>query len=103
MEIPRRMGLSGVLGLRGRRRERGNDDLTGAMTRDEAIQAGIFALAGWHLQDHGDRCRCLEGEKFGFQAAAVIDALAAEGMQFDGYTGTGRPGSLGASAMEKEQ
>lgn len=98
----RRVGLSGVLGLGGRSRERGNDDLTGAMTRDEGIQAGIFALAEWHLQDHGDRCRCLDGEKFGFQAAAVIDALAAEGMQLDGYTGTGRPGSLGAPAMEKE-
>ena len=66
------------------------------MTRDEAIQAGVFALARWHLQDHGDRCRCLEGEKFGNQAAAVVDALAAEGTQFDGYEGTGRPGSLGA-------
>ena len=43
-----------------------------------------------------------EGEEFGFQAAAVFDTLAAEGMQFDGYTGIGRPGSLGAPAMEKE-
>jgi hypothetical protein len=68
----------------------------GAMTRDEAIQTGVFALAKWHHQDRGDRCRCIEGEKFGFQAAAVIDALAAEGMHFDGYEGTGRPGSLGA-------
>ena len=70
------------------------------MTRDEAIQTGIFALARCHLQDHGDRCRCLEGEKFGFQAAAVIDALAAEGIDFDGYEGTGRPGSLGAPSAD---
>jgi hypothetical protein len=68
------------------------------MTRDEAIQSGVFALARWHDRDHGDRCRCLEGEKFGFQAAAVVDALAAEGMPFDGYAGTGL-GSLGAPVV----
>jgi hypothetical protein len=50
------------------------------MSRDEAIQIGVFALARWHRQDHGDRCLCLEGEKFGYQAAAVVDALAAAGM-----------------------
>jgi hypothetical protein len=66
------------------------------VTHDEAIQTGIFALARWHLEDHGDRCRCLAGKKFGYHAAAVVDALAAEGMHFDGYGGTGRPGSLGA-------
>ena len=58
-----------------------------SMTRDEAIRTGIFSLARWHKRDHGERCRCLEGEKFGFQAAAVVDALAAEGMPFDGYAG----------------
>jgi hypothetical protein len=66
------------------------------MTRDEAIRVGIFTLSDWHRRDHGDGCRCLEGEKFGYQAAAVVDALAAEGMHFDGYEGTGKPGSLGA-------
>jgi hypothetical protein len=65
------------------------------MTRAEAIQTGIFALSRWHHNDHGDRCVCLEAEQFGAQVAAVIDALAAEGMHFDGYEGTGRPGSLG--------
>ena len=73
------------------------------MTRDEAIQTGIFALARWHQQDHGDRCRCREGEKFGYQAGVVVDALAAEGMQFDGYEGTGRPGSLGTPLMRKDR
>jgi hypothetical protein len=42
-----------------------------SVTRDEAIQTGIFALAQWHLRDHGDRCRCIEGEQFGAQAAVV--------------------------------
>ena len=67
------------------------------MTRDEAIQSGIFALADWHHRDHGDRCRCLEGEKFGYQAAAVVDALAAEGIPFDRYTAENR-GPLGPPA-----
>lgn len=70
------------------------------MTRDEAIQTGVFALARWHRQDHGERCTCLEGEKFGYQAAAMVDALAAEGMRFEGYKGTGRPGSLGAPVAD---
>ena len=81
LEVPRRMGLPGMP----RRR-------SGGVTRDEAIQTGIFALARWHLQDHGDRCRCLEGEKFGFQAAAVIDALAAEGMRLRRVRGDGPAG-----------
>ena len=64
------------------------------MTRDEAIRVGIFTLADWHRRDHGQRCVCLEGEQLGAQTAAMVDALAAEGMSFDGYTGTGR-GTLG--------
>jgi hypothetical protein len=75
------------------------DSTVRTVTREEAIQTGIFAVARWHLEDHGDSCRCLEGEKFGFQAAALIDAVAAEGMPFDGYEGTGRPGSLGAPVV----
>jgi hypothetical protein len=68
------------------------------MTRDEAIQSGVFALADWHRRDHGDRCRCLEGEKFGYQAAAVVDALAAEGVEFEAYDATD-PGALGAPIL----
>jgi hypothetical protein len=41
-------------------------------------------------QDHGDRCVCLEAEQLGAQAAAVVDALADGGMDFDGYTGADR-------------
>lgn len=37
---------------------------------------------------------CLEGEQLGSQSAAVVDALAAERMSFDGYAGMG-PGALG--------
>lgn len=55
------------------------------MTRDEAIRVGIMALADWHDRDHGIRCVCLEGEQFGSQASAVVDALAAEGVTFDGH------------------
>jgi hypothetical protein len=65
-----------------------------SMTRDEAIRVGIFTLADWHRRDHGQRCVCLEAEQFGAQSAAVVDALAAEGMTFDRYAGTGR-GTLG--------
>jgi hypothetical protein len=64
------------------------------MTRDEAIRTGIYSLARWHRSDHGNRCLCVEAEQFGAQAAAVIDALTAEGMTFDGYSGTDR-GPLG--------
>jgi hypothetical protein len=53
------------------------------MTRDEAIRVGIRTLAQWHRQDHGDKCVCAEAEQFGAQAAAVIDALAAGGVDFD--------------------
>jgi hypothetical protein len=60
------------------------------MTRDEAIRVGIFTLADWHRRDHGERCVCLEGEQLGAQSAAVVDALAAEGMTFDGYPGIDR-------------
>ena len=64
------------------------------MTRDDAIRVGIFTLAEWHRRDHGQRCVCLEAEQFGAQSAAVVDALAAGGISFDGYTGTGS-GALG--------
>jgi hypothetical protein len=60
------------------------------MTRDEAIRVGIFTLAAWHRQDHGDRCVCLEGEQFGAQAAAMVDALAAGGLNFEEYSATGK-------------
>lgn len=43
----------------------------------------IAALADWHHSDHGDRCVCLEGERFGFQAAAIVDALMASGVEFE--------------------
>ena len=65
------------------------------MTRDEAIRVGIFALAKWHSHDHGDRCVCLEGEQFGVQSAAFIDALIAEGTEFDDYGASDR-GPLGS-------
>jgi hypothetical protein len=64
------------------------------MTRDEAIRVGIFTLASWHRQDHGSRCVCHEAEQFGAQAAAVIDALAADGVDFDARAGADR-GPLG--------
>jgi hypothetical protein len=60
------------------------------MTRDEAIRVGIFTLADWHRRDHGERCVCLEGEQLEAQSAALIDALVAEGMSFDGYSGADR-------------
>ena len=50
------------------------------VNRDDAIRVGVMALAAWHRQDHGDRCVCEEGEQFGAQAAAVVDALIAEGV-----------------------
>ncbi|HVA10187.1 MAG TPA: hypothetical protein VNG12_26015 [Acidimicrobiales bacterium] len=65
------------------------------MTRDEAIRVGVFTLAAWHRRDHGERCVCLESEQFGSQSAAMVDALAAEGMTFDDYPGTG-PGVFGS-------
>jgi hypothetical protein len=64
------------------------------MTRDEAIRIGIAALAKGHAQEHGERCVCPEGERLGVRSAAVVDALAAKGVEFDGYAGTGL-GSLG--------
>jgi len=64
------------------------------MTRDDAIRTAIFTLARWHRSDHGDRCICLEAEQFGAQAAALVDALAADGMGFDGHSGADR-GPLG--------
>jgi hypothetical protein len=57
------------------------------MTRDEAIRVGVFTLAEWHRQDHVDRCVCLEGEQFGAQAAAMVDALAASGVVFESHSG----------------
>ena len=50
------------------------------VTRDEAIRIAVGALARWHDREHGDDCTCKEGDKFGFQAAAVIDACIAEGL-----------------------
>lgn len=64
------------------------------MTRDDAIRVGIFALARWHDNDHGDQCICIEAEQFGAQAAAVVDGLAAGGVAFDGYSAADR-GPLG--------
>ena len=64
------------------------------VTRDEAIRIGVFTLGRWHRSDHGDRCVCLEGEQFGAQSGAVIDALVVEGFEFDAYSGTDR-GPLG--------
>jgi hypothetical protein len=34
----------------------------------------------------------LEGEKFGFQAAAAVDALIAHGVPFANHEAPGRPG-----------
>jgi hypothetical protein len=65
-------------------------DTVWVMTRDQAIRIGVFTLAEWHRRDHGERCVCIEGERFGAQSAAVIDALASEGMTFDGYAGVDR-------------
>jgi hypothetical protein len=64
------------------------------MTRDEAIRTGVFTLAGSHRRNHGDRCICIEAEQFGAQAAALVDALAAQGLEFEGYVGADR-GALG--------
>ena len=50
------------------------------VTREEAIRIGIGVLAQWHRSDHGDRCSCVEGEQFGVQMAAVVDAPIAEGL-----------------------
>jgi hypothetical protein len=55
------------------------------MTWYEAIPVGIFTLAEWHRRDHGQRCVCLQGEQFGAQSAAVVDALAAAGISFDSH------------------
>jgi hypothetical protein len=69
------------------------------VTRDDAIRTAIFTLADWHRRDHVERCVCIEGEQLGAQSAAVVDALAAEGLAFDGYSGTG-PGALGPPMAE---
>jgi hypothetical protein len=65
-----------------------------AMTRDDAIRTIVLTLADWHRRDHGDRCVCIEGEQLGMQASAVVNALTAQGIEFDGYAGTGR-GAVG--------
>jgi hypothetical protein len=67
--------------------------MVNAMTRDEAIGVGIFTSSDWHRRDHGERCVCLEAEQLGAQAAAVVDALAAEGMKFDGHSADRNPES----------
>jgi hypothetical protein len=72
------------------------------MTRDEAIRVGIFTLAEWHRRDHGEQCVCLEGEQLGAQSAAVVDALASEGMIFDDYDGK-TPGSLGPPGVPERR
>ncbi len=59
------------------------------MTRDEAVQVGVEALAAWHDTEHGLRCICIDGEQFGYQAAAVVDTLIAEGAAFEPYSGPG--------------
>jgi hypothetical protein len=70
------------------------------MTREEAIRVGVFTLADWHRRDHGQRCVCLEAEQLGAQSAAFIDALAAEGVLFDGYFGGDSRGPLGLPRRE---
>jgi hypothetical protein len=60
------------------------------MTRDEAIRIGISALARRHVQDHGERCVCTDGDRFGARSAAVIDALIADGMVFEALGPPGR-------------
>ncbi len=59
------------------------------VTRDRAILITVEALVAWHRARHGLRCICLEGEQFGHQAAAVVDALIAGGAVFDSYGGPG--------------
>jgi hypothetical protein len=81
----------------------GLHDYSSTPTRAGAVSA-IAAAAGaelgyspstdWHRHDHGERCFCLEGEQFGAQSTASVDALAAEGKTFDGYSGSDR-GPLG--------
>ncbi len=43
------------------------------MTRDTAVQV-LEALVAWHDADHGLRWTCVEGERFGYRAAALVDA-----------------------------
>lgn len=57
------------------------------MTRETATQLTVEALAMWHDRDHGPRCICIEGEQFGAQASAVMNALVANGMTFDEWNG----------------
>ncbi len=59
------------------------------VTRDEAVQVGVESLAAWHDREHGLRCTCAEGERIGYQAEAVVDALTAEGAVFEPYQGPG--------------
>jgi hypothetical protein len=60
--------------------------------RPHGPSGGLASLQVDVIRDHGGRCVCLEGEQFGAQVAAVVDALAAEGVTFDGYVGTGTGG-----------
>jgi hypothetical protein len=69
------------------------------MTRDDAIREAIMALGRWHQLDDGDRCVCREAEQFGAQWVVVIDALAANGVSFDGYSGLDR-GPLGPPVVQ---
>jgi hypothetical protein len=73
------------------------------VTRDHAIQIAVLALGRWHAEDHGERCVCLEGEKFGFQAAAAVDALIAHGVPFANHEGSRsaglRPARWGLAAI----
>ncbi len=59
------------------------------MTRDTAVQVAVETLAAWHDAEHGLRCTCVEGEQFGYQAAAVVDALIAGGWTSEPYGGPG--------------
>jgi hypothetical protein len=53
------------------------------VTRDDAIRAGVIALAAWHKREHGDRCACRESQHFGYQVAVVVDALIARGVEIE--------------------
>ena len=56
----------------------------GWLTRDEAVQVGVESMAVWHDREHGLRCTCAEGERFGTRQR--VDALIAQGAPFDAYT-----------------
>jgi hypothetical protein len=55
------------------------------VTRDEAIRIAVMALAEWHHRDHGELRTCVEGECFGYQAAAAVDALMAGGLTLNAF------------------